>query len=109
DARSVVRVPRGHDRQRPGRYRTGTDVAHPEPRVERLVVAAVRATRTGRADAARRTGGQPMTAVRSSRRRLIVAGLLSGAALLLPVAVSAHPLGNFTINHYDAIRVSTNS
>src|SRR4051812_10421572 len=42
-------------------------------------------------------------------RRLIGATLLSGAAVLLPVAVSAHPLGNFTINHYDGIRVSADS
>ncbi len=51
-----------------------------------------------------------MTALLTSRaRRLLGAALLSGAALLLPVAASAHPLGNFTINHYDAIRVSSAS
>ena len=51
-----------------------------------------------------------MTLLTAGRaRRLIGAALLSGTALLLPVAVSAHPLGNFTINHYDAIRVSTNA
>ncbi len=40
-------------------------------------------------------------------RRPLLAGFLASTALLFPVAVSAHPLGNFTINRYDGIRVST--
>src|SRR3954466_2277287 len=39
--------------------------------------------------------------------RLLVALALSSAALALVVpAASAHPLGNFTINHYNGLRVS---
>ena len=49
----------------------------------------------------------------TSRRRwqhaaLRASGLLAGAlllALLLPAIAAAHPLGNFTINHYAGIRV----
>jgi ABC-type nickel/cobalt efflux system permease component RcnA len=42
-------------------------------------------------------------------KRPFAALLLAGAALLVPVAAFAHPLGNFTINHYNGIRVSTDS
>lgn len=38
-------------------------------------------------------------------RRRIVAALLAIAALGFPAVASAHPLGNFTINHYAALRV----
>jgi nickel/cobalt exporter len=38
------------------------------------------------------------------------AALLAVAALLLaPLAVSAHPLGNFTINHYSGVRVGSDA
>lgn len=40
---------------------------------------------------------------RRARRLGAVAGLLAG--LLMPAAAEAHPLGNFTINHYAGIRV----
>jgi len=40
---------------------------------------------------------------RASRRLATAAGCL--AAVLLPAAALAHPLGNFTINHYAGIRV----
>ena len=44
---------------------------------------------------------------RAARRPLrLVAVLGAIAAILLPAAASAHPLGNFTINHYAAIRVA---
>ena len=49
-----------------------------------------------------------MTTTRGSSRqaRLFFAASLSLVGLvLLPAVVSAHPLGNFTINHYDGIRV----
>ena len=40
------------------------------------------------------------------RRRLAAAGLLGvGLILLLPGIALAHPLGNFTVNHYAGIRV----
>lgn len=39
-------------------------------------------------------------------RRRAVAVLLGLAALALPASVVAHPLGNFTINHYAALRVA---
>jgi nickel/cobalt transporter (NicO) family protein len=38
--------------------------------------------------------------------RLLAAAALAALATLLPAVVQAHPLGNFTINHYAAIRVS---
>lgn len=38
-------------------------------------------------------------------RRRILAALLALAALGFPAVASAHPLGNFTINHYAALRV----
>src|SRR5215203_1356216 len=42
------------------------------------------------------------------RREAAIAFALSIAAVVLVVpAASAHPLGNFTINHYSAIRVAT--
>jgi len=46
-----------------------------------------------------------LTARRNHRRRL--AGLAAGlfAAVALPSVVAAHPLGNFTINHYAGLRV----
>jgi nickel/cobalt transporter (NicO) family protein len=47
--------------------------------------------------------------VRAALRRrgsLAAATVSLLAALLLPTGASAHPLGNFTINHYDGIRVS---
>ena len=45
-----------------------------------------------------------------TRRRAGAAVLFALVALLLvPLAVSAHPLGNFTINHYSGIRVATDT
>jgi nickel/cobalt exporter len=43
--------------------------------------------------------------VHSTRRRGIAIGLGLVAALLVPALAAAHPLGNFTINHYAGIRV----
>jgi nickel/cobalt transporter (NicO) family protein len=43
----------------------------------------------------------------SRRRRIVAVTLALGLAVLLPGAVAAHPLGNFTINHYAGIRVET--
>lgn len=40
------------------------------------------------------------------RTSIVAFGGALAALLLIPALVSAHPLGNFTINHYDAIRVS---
>jgi ABC-type nickel/cobalt efflux system permease component RcnA len=46
----------------------------------------------------------------SIRRRIALAFALCLAALALVVpATSAHPLGNFTINHYSGLRVSTSA
>ena len=42
---------------------------------------------------------------RLRRPRRIALALAALAVLLLPAVVSAHPLGNFTINHYTGIRV----
>jgi ABC-type nickel/cobalt efflux system permease component RcnA len=38
-------------------------------------------------------------------RRRLVAVIAAVAALAVPAAAAAHPLGNFTINHYAALRV----
>jgi nickel/cobalt transporter (NicO) family protein len=38
--------------------------------------------------------------------RLLVAGLAVSAGLLVPASASAHPLGNFTINHYAGLRIA---
>jgi nickel/cobalt transporter (NicO) family protein len=45
-----------------------------------------------------------------ARRRLVMAALAVAIvlALLVPAIASAHPLGNFTINHFAALRVSEN-
>jgi len=44
------------------------------------------------------------------RRPLAVFALVATlAALAVPVAVAAHPLGNFTINHYAALRVGADA
>jgi nickel/cobalt exporter len=42
------------------------------------------------------------------RRILVITGTLL-ALLLMPVAAQAHPLGNFTINTYDGLRVTTST
>jgi len=42
-------------------------------------------------------------------RRLLIVGGLVAWGVLLPAVASAHPLGNFTINHYDGIRVLPSS
>lgn len=39
-------------------------------------------------------------------RRLWLALLLAGAALAFPLAALAHPLGNFTVNHYAGLEVT---
>jgi ABC-type nickel/cobalt efflux system permease component RcnA len=51
------------------------------------------------------------TARMAGRRRGVGAGVLLAvvALLLLPLVVSAHPLGNFTINHYSGVRVGTDA
>ncbi len=41
--------------------------------------------------------------------RLLAVFAVAAVALALPAAASAHPLGNFTINHYTGIRVSPSS
>jgi nickel/cobalt exporter len=54
--------------------------------------------------------GTPSTviAINGRRRRLAAAGAAVIALLLLPALATAHPLGNFTINHYAGIRIETN-
>jgi ABC-type nickel/cobalt efflux system permease component RcnA len=47
-----------------------------------------------------------MTRRRVPILRLLAAMSVAGLAGLVPAAASAHPLGNFSINHYAAIRVS---
>ena len=42
------------------------------------------------------------------RRRLAGAILATAATILLPAVALAHPLGNFTINHFAALRVAPN-
>jgi ABC-type nickel/cobalt efflux system permease component RcnA len=42
---------------------------------------------------------------RLSVTRLLVAAIAVGAGLLLPATAAAHPLGNFTINHYAGLTV----
>jgi ABC-type nickel/cobalt efflux system permease component RcnA len=39
-------------------------------------------------------------------RRLAALGVAVGLALFVPAVVTAHPLGNFTINHYAGLRIS---
>jgi nickel/cobalt exporter len=46
-----------------------------------------------------------MTAGRGRRARIVGAAFGIIAALLIPALATAHPLGNFTINHYTGIRV----
>ncbi len=46
-----------------------------------------------------------MLARRSRRPRRAALALAALAVLLLPAVAAAHPLGNFTINHYAGIRV----
>ena len=46
-----------------------------------------------------------MLARRSRRPRRAALALAALAVLLLPAIAAAHPLGNFTINHYAGIRV----
>jgi ABC-type nickel/cobalt efflux system permease component RcnA len=41
------------------------------------------------------------------RRRLAAVGAGIVVVLLLPALVAAHPLGNFTINHYAGVRIET--
>jgi nickel/cobalt transporter (NicO) family protein len=43
----------------------------------------------------------------ASVRRVAGAGAALAAVLLLPALAAAHPLGNFTINHYAGVRVGT--
>jgi hypothetical protein len=45
--------------------------------------------------------------VRRGRSLVAVLGAVA-IALLAPALVSAHPLGNFTINHYSGLRISPN-
>jgi nickel/cobalt exporter len=40
------------------------------------------------------------------RVKLLVAVLLAAVALLVPATASAHPLGNFTVNHYAGIELA---
>src|SRR5512146_344678 len=69
-----------------------------------------RATRT-LVEPGGRGAGQPMgtrsIVIASSRRRRRSIALTAAviAVLLLPAVVAAHPLGNFTINHYAHIRI----
>ncbi len=49
-----------------------------------------------------------MIAWNGGRRRLLAAGAALVALLLLPALAAAHPLGNFTINHYAGVRIETN-
>ncbi|MDQ2965776.1 MAG: hypothetical protein M3R57_08015 [Chloroflexota bacterium] len=46
-----------------------------------------------------------MTRLRYRRHLSLVGGVL--AAILFPAVAAAHPLGNFTINHYAGVRVTT--
>jgi nickel/cobalt transporter (NicO) family protein len=41
-------------------------------------------------------------------KRLLLAVAVAAAALAVPLAASAHPLGNFTINHYSELDVAGN-
>ncbi len=41
----------------------------------------------------------------TGRRRLALAGPALALLFLVPAVVSAHPLGNFTVNHYAGVRV----
>jgi nickel/cobalt transporter (NicO) family protein len=50
-------------------------------------------------------GGTRGSARRRTIRRAVAAVLGALAVAILPAAVLAHPLGNFTINHYAGIRV----
>ena len=49
-----------------------------------------------------------VTAWTRRRRRATAAGAAIIAVLLLPALAAAHPLGNFTINHYAGVRVEAN-
>jgi nickel/cobalt transporter (NicO) family protein len=45
--------------------------------------------------------------MRRVRRVALVLGLAIGAVVLTPAIASAHPLGNFTVNRYEGIRVGS--
>jgi nickel/cobalt transporter (NicO) family protein len=45
--------------------------------------------------------------MRRIRRIAVVLGLAIGAVVLTPAIASAHPLGNFTVNRYEGIRVGS--
>ena len=53
-----------------------------------------------------RTGTVPGRGPSARRRRPVIAALLAVVAIaVLPALAAAHPLGNFTINHYAEVRV----
>ena len=51
-----------------------------------------------------RSPGRTLTRHRAARRGL-AAAMAVVALVLLPTLAAAHPLGNFTINHYAGLRV----
>src|SRR4029079_18340030 len=85
---------RGRDRPSCGRPGSGTDDAH------RRIGTVWRARPTGGNERAGRAG-------RASMRRLVRALDIALTLLaLLPALALAHPLGNFTINHFAALRLA---
>ena len=59
----------------------------------------------GRRLGGRRLGGRRLGGRRAGRLALAVAVVSVAAAVAFPASVAAHPLGNFTINHYGGLRV----
>ena len=92
--RREAALPRGHDRGGRGRLGPGPDAA----------VRRAGARRELRSDGCPARSRYP---VDTAMRRRLLAGLALAtvAAAVVPGIASAHPLGNFTINHHAGIRV----
>src|SRR3989442_787354 len=91
-----VHVPRGHEREGGGQSITGAHVPRTLTRLQPALLAPVCAA------------GAPSAGGASMRRcALFALALALVATLALPGAASAHPLGNFSINHLSQVRVSS--
>src|SRR5205085_9301851 len=94
DARRAQGLSPRHDRALPRPRRAGPALVPPRARPESALLAPVGA---GRAE---------VRVVRKLVTTLVLAGLAALAALVVPAAAFAHPLGNFTINRFSRLETS---